>query len=67
MLDSCWGRSQSWSARSSGLTAIRISQMFVQDDFKIRPNLTLNSGAGYQIEQGWTEVKNNISASIRRW
>jgi len=36
--------------------------MFVQDDFKIRPNLTLNLGLRYQIEQGWTEVKNNISA-----
>jgi hypothetical protein len=36
--------------------------MFIQDDFKIRPKLTLNLGVPYQIETGWKRVKNDISA-----
>lgn len=33
--------------------------MFVQDDIKIRPNLTVNLGLRYQIQNGWHEVKGN--------
>jgi hypothetical protein len=33
--------------------------MFVQDDYKISPNLTLNLGLRYQIQTGWSEVKGN--------
>jgi hypothetical protein len=34
-------------------------QMFVQDDIKLRPNLTVNLGLRYQIQTGWKEVKGN--------
>ena len=34
-------------------------QMFVQDDIKLRPNLTVNLGLRYQIQNGWHEVKGN--------
>jgi hypothetical protein len=58
------GQSQSWSALVAPEYGPRAKnpQVFVQDDFKIRPNLTLNLGIRYQIMTGWTEVKNNISA-----
>jgi hypothetical protein len=58
------GQSQSWSALVAPEYGPRAKnpQMFIQDDFKIRPNLTLNLGVRYQIETGWKEVKNNISA-----
>jgi hypothetical protein len=58
------GQSQNWSALVAPEYGPRAKnpQMFVQDDFKIRPNLTLNLGVRYQIMTGWTEVKNNISA-----
>jgi Carboxypeptidase regulatory-like domain len=58
------GQAQNWNAFVAPEYGPRAKnpQMFVQDDFKIRPNLTLNLGLRYQIEQGWKEVKNNISA-----
>jgi hypothetical protein len=58
------GQAQSWNAFVAPEYGPRAKnpQMFIQDDFKIRPNLTLNLGLRYQIEKGWKEVKNNISA-----
>jgi hypothetical protein len=58
------GQTQSWSA---GVTPefggrIRLPQLFVQDDFKLTPNLTLNLGVRYQIQSGWGEVKGNMKA-----
>lgn len=57
------GQTQSWSAAVSPEYGMRSKnpQAFVQDDFKVRPNLTLNLGLRYQIQTGWTEVKNNLS------
>lgn len=58
------GQSQSWNAFVAPEYGPRSKnpQFFIQDDFKIRPNLTLNLGLRYQIQTGWKEVKNNISA-----
>lgn len=58
------GQAQNWSAFVAPEYGPRSKnpQFFVQDDFKIRPNLTLNLGLRYQIQTGWKEVKNNISA-----
>ncbi len=55
------GDSQSWSA---GVTPEfggrwKTPQLFVQDDFKMRPNLTVNLGVRWEAETGWREVKGN--------
>jgi hypothetical protein len=36
-------------------------QLFIQDDYKLRPNLTVNLGLRYQVHTGWNEVKGNES------
>ncbi len=58
------GQAQSWSANVSPEYGGRLKspQVFVQDDYKIRPNLTINLGLRYQIRHGWSEVHNNITA-----
>jgi hypothetical protein len=55
------GQTQSWGA---GVTPEfggrwKSPQLFVQDDVKIRPSLTVNLGLRYEIETGWSEVKGN--------
>ena len=58
------GYINSWNAGLSPEYGARLKspQLFVQDDWKIRPNLTLNLGLRYQINHGWTEVHNNMSS-----
>jgi len=58
------GYAQSWSASVSPEYGARLKtpQIFIQDDWKVRPNITLNLGLRYQINHGWNEVKNNMSS-----
>lgn len=56
------GDVQSWGANNSPLFGGRQKspQLFVQDDIKLRTNLTVNVGVRYQIQEGWREVQNRI-------
>jgi hypothetical protein len=53
-----------WNAGVSPEYGARLKspQMFIQDDFKLRPNLTINLGLRYQINHGWNEIHNNIAS-----
>ena len=56
------GQVSNWSANNTPIVGNRQKspQFFVQDDFKILPNLTINLGLRYQMQRGWTEVKNRL-------
>jgi hypothetical protein len=55
------GTIQNWSAQVKPEFAGRqkAPQVFVQDDWKLRPNLTVNLGLRYQIMEGWSDNKKN--------
>ena len=38
------------------------AQAFAQDEFKVKPNLTLTLGLRYVAQSGWSEVQNKISS-----
>jgi Carboxypeptidase regulatory-like domain len=58
------GEVAAWSATNSPIKAMREiqPQMFVQDDFKVKPNLTVNLGLRYQIQGGWHELQNKLGS-----
>jgi hypothetical protein len=58
------GQTQGWSAQVTPEYGGRWKspQLFVQDDVKLRPSLTVNLGLRYEIETGWSEVKGNEAA-----
>lgn len=58
------GQTQSWGAQVTPEFGGRWKspQIFVQDDVKVRPSLTVNLGLRYEIETGWSEVKGNEAA-----
>lgn len=55
------GQADNWSAQVKPEYGARLKspQVFVQDDYKLRPNLTVNIGLRYQIRHGWSEVHGN--------
>jgi len=58
------GQAQQWNAGITPEYGARLKspQMFVQDDIKLRPNLTVNVGLRYQINHGWNEVHGNADS-----
>jgi Carboxypeptidase regulatory-like domain len=58
------GNVQSWNANNQPITGARQKspQFFIQDDYKLRPNLTLNVGLRYQIQGGWSEIEGREGA-----
>ena len=56
------GQVQKWTANNQPPAAARQKspQFFIQDDFKVLPNLTVNIGLRYQIQNGWSEKHDHM-------
>src|SRR5689334_1602530 len=56
------GYVQNWSALNSPEYGGRLKNpgVFVQDDFKVTPKLTLNLGLRWEGNTGWSDVNNNV-------
>jgi hypothetical protein len=56
------GAVASWSAGFTPITGARQldPQVFIQDDYKLLPNLTINLGLRYERQAGWHEVANRL-------
>ena len=62
MADFMLGYASGWSASVTPEFGARLKspQLFIQDDYKIRPSLTVNLGLRYQINHGWNEVHGDL-------
>ena len=58
------GQTQQWSANNTPEYGGRWKspQLFIQDDWKFKPNLTINAGLRYEVLTGWSETHGNITA-----
>ena len=58
------GQAQSWSAHSQPEYGgrLKLPQAFIQDDIKVRPNLTVNLGLRFQGMTGWSDVHGDDQA-----
>jgi hypothetical protein len=61
--DFLYGLPQSWSIGNTPVFGSRSWEgaMFIQDDYQVRKDLTLNLGFRYGIQGGWSEEANRIS------
>jgi hypothetical protein len=58
------GYTNNWNSKVTPEWGGRLKspQFFVQDDIKLRPNLTINAGLRWQGMTGWHEVKGNMAS-----
>ncbi|HEV7221002.1 MAG TPA: TonB-dependent receptor [Terriglobales bacterium] len=62
LADFLLGDVQNWSATNQKTSYMRLKspQFFAQDDFKVRPNLTVNLGLRYVATTGMSEIHNSL-------